>query len=97
MLRGGGVNAAMRSRDKTIFSGAVKSISSKNARACGRARGHVPRTHGPALLDISYGHARELDVRAAGQTRYFYRGPRWSVAELKASRVMLIHDPVRDF
>ena len=48
------------------------------------------------MLQITYRHARVLDVGAAGQARYFYGGPRRGVAEFEALRIALVHDPCRD-
>ena len=49
-----------------------------------------------SLLQVTHSHAGVLDVSAAGQTRYFDRGPRRGVAELKPPGIVLIHDPHRE-
>ena len=48
------------------------------------------------LLQIAHCHAGVLDVSATRQTRYFDRGPRRSVAEFEALRIVLVHDPHRN-
>src|SRR4051794_12775435 len=87
------VGAPMRAWDKAALCGTVQSVARKDARTGRRAWRHVLWTHSAPLLQITHSHSGVLDVGAGGQTRYFNRSPRRSIAELKAARVVLIHHP----
>src|SRR5271170_145274 len=86
------INTAVRPRYKTIFRGAIQSISRKNAGAGCWAGRHVFGAHRFSLFEIAHSDTRVLDVSAAGQAGHINCGPCRRIAKFKTPGITLVHD-----